>query len=185
MDGEHAELAADPRVGVGHHGGTALVAGGDETGAMAGQGVGEVEVAAADHAEDGLYPGVAREGGADPVRDGSRCHRSHDEGEDAGRGPGAADDGQRGGDDDRARGRELVEVAQLGEAVLARAEDRLVAGEGRGEAERLAGVGADGFHAEAEEPGLGQVGGGGRGDARGVRATLVGVGERGRVVAAR
>src|ERR1700688_2797974 len=63
-----------------------------------------------------------------------------DEGEDARRGAGAADDGQRGGDDDRARDREPVEVAELGEAVLARAEYRLVAGEGRGEAERLPGV---------------------------------------------
>ena len=59
-----------------------------------------------------------------------------------------------------------------------------MAGEGGGEAERLAGVGADGLHAEAEEPGLRQVGGGGRADTRGVRAVPVGVGEGRRVVAA-
>ena len=71
---EHADLAGDPGVGVGHHGGAALVAGGDEPRAVPGQRVGDVEVAAADDAEHRAHPGVPGEGGTDPLGDGRLGH---------------------------------------------------------------------------------------------------------------
>ena len=51
MDRHQADPAGRPRPAVGHAGGAALVAGGDEPGAPGDQGVGHVEVAAAHHAE--------------------------------------------------------------------------------------------------------------------------------------
>src|SRR5690606_36258699 len=53
VDGEDRHLAGHPGVGAGHGGRAALVAGRDEAHALAHQGVGDVEVAAADHAERG------------------------------------------------------------------------------------------------------------------------------------
>jgi hypothetical protein len=71
---EHADLAGHPGVRVGHHGGAALVAGGDVPRAVPGQGIGDVEVAAADDAEHRGYPGVPGEGGADPLGDSRLSH---------------------------------------------------------------------------------------------------------------
>ena len=51
MDRHQADPAGRPRPAVGHAGGAAFVAGGDEPGAPGDQGVGHVEVAAAHHAE--------------------------------------------------------------------------------------------------------------------------------------
>jgi hypothetical protein len=73
-DAEHADLAADPRVGVGHHGGGPLVAGGHEARAAGGQGADEAEVAAAGQAEHGAHADVPDEGGADPFGDGCLGH---------------------------------------------------------------------------------------------------------------
>ena len=70
---QYAELAGHARVGVGHHGGTALVPRGDEAGAARGQRVRDVEVAAADHAEHGPDTRL-RQRGAD--RAGDRGHFS-------------------------------------------------------------------------------------------------------------
>ena len=63
VDGDDADLAADPGVRVGHRRGAALVAGGDEADAVRDEGVGDVEVAAADHAERVPRPGP----GEDPA----------------------------------------------------------------------------------------------------------------------
>src|SRR4030081_217212 len=69
-----------------------------------------------------------------------------DQGKDAGRTAGAADDRQRARDQHRARHRQPVEVRQLGETVLARPEHEGVARKWRVEAVGRAGVGPDRLH---------------------------------------
>jgi outer membrane protein assembly factor BamB len=68
VDRQHAEPAADPRVRADCHRRAALVPGGGEPRARGGQRVGDVEVAAARHAEHGGDIG-SRQGRADRVRD--------------------------------------------------------------------------------------------------------------------
>lgn len=65
-----------------------------------------------------------------------------------------ADNLQRRGDDDGAGRRQLVEVAEAGEAELPRAVHRRVIREGGIEAARLPGVRPDGFDADAEDVSL-------------------------------
>src|ERR1700694_5099791 len=73
------------------------------------------------------------------------------QGEDAGRAARTADDRQRAGDQDRAGDRQPLQVGKLGKAVLARAQHEGVAGKGRIEAVRRAGVGADSLHPDPED----------------------------------
>ena len=85
---------------------------------------------------------------------------------------------QRPGDDDRPGGREAGQVLQLGQAVLASAEERGVARERRVERVRGAGVGADGLHADADDRGLfGKPSRAVDRDAGRVRSGLIGVQE--------
>src|SRR5687767_12113160 len=72
------------------------------------------------------------------------------QGDRADRAAGAVDEFEGGGDQDGAGGRELVEVAEAGEAEFAGAVHDVVAGEGRVEGKGLAGVGADRLHPGAE-----------------------------------
>ena len=139
-----ADPAAHPGVGVGHRRRAALVPGGDVTGARRDQRVGDVEVAGADDAEDGVDPGRGRA----PVRPTSATViRRSTSASTRDRAAGAADDRQRAGDQHRAGRRQLRQVLQLGQAVLAVAEQERVARERRVEGVRGAGVGADRLHA--------------------------------------
>src|SRR5215213_1098466 len=67
---------------------------------------------------------------------------------------GAVDKLERSGDHDCTGGRELVEVAEAGEAEFAGAVHDVVAGEGRVERVRLAGIGPDRLHPRAEHVAL-------------------------------
>ena len=68
VDGADADPAADPSVGVGHRDRAALVARGQERGAVLDQGVGDHEVAAAEHPED-VVCAEPRPAPADRLRD--------------------------------------------------------------------------------------------------------------------
>src|SRR5581483_681586 len=108
-----------------------------------------------------------------------------DEGEHAGRAAGAADDRQRRGDQDRAGRWELGQVGELGQPVLAGAEQEGVTRERRVEAVGGASVGADRLDADPDDRRLlGQPAGAGDRDAGGVRPGLVRVQESGLVVGA-
>jgi hypothetical protein len=102
-----------------------------------------------------------------------------DQGQDARRAARTPDDRQRRGDQDGAARRQPVEIAQLGQAVLVRAEQVGVAGERRVEPMGAAGVRTDRLDADSDDRCLlGQPARTLRFDAGGVRAGHVGVQER-------
>ena len=86
--------------------------------------------------------GWLAEHGFDPARCASACS---DQREHPGREPGPVDELERRDDHDRARRRQLGQVRELRQAVLARAEQEVVDRERRVERVREPGVGADGL----------------------------------------
>ena len=120
MHGEHRGPAGHPRLGVGHRRGAALVPGGDERDTGGAQRVGDVEVAAADHAE-GVADTEPRQCRADEIGDG--CSLRLDQRQHPRRAAGAADDRQRRRRPaPRRSAGSRCEVLQLGQAVFVGAE---------------------------------------------------------------
>ena len=170
---QHADAAGGTGEGVGHRRRAALVPGRDEPRAAGDERVGDVEVAAADDAEHraDAEPG---ERGADRLGDDQRSTRARTR---AGL-PEPPTIGSGEAITTAPRGRQPVEVAQLREPVLARAEQERVARERRVEPGRAARVGADGLHAEPDDRRLlGEPARALGGDAGRVGAALVGVEE--------
>src|SRR5437764_1057028 len=94
-----------------------------------------------------------------PLPDGSRLRWSRgriggavlgSDRDDAQGAAGAVDDLEWGGDDDRAGGGKLIQIAEAGQAEFAAAVHDEVIREGRIEGGRAAGISADGLHADAE-----------------------------------
>src|SRR4029079_11752036 len=75
VHGGHAGQPGGPGPGVGHHGGAALMPGRDEPGPAGYQRVGDVKVAAPDHAEHGVHPEPGQPA-ADRLRDPHAQERS-------------------------------------------------------------------------------------------------------------